>query len=159
MTIDTAQSAITWNDAAQTPAQVNWHGLSKIYAFIEYPVSVVTQGADIVLDFDIGRSFQYRYYGTNAFDFMPNLRAINSAAAGAIAGTVTQNPAGTTSPVPNAQVYVYTDSIESNLEATGRSDQAGHYKVGFLPPGSYFVKIEERSEERRVGKECRSRWS
>src|SRR5256886_4331762 len=36
MTIDTAQSAITWNDAAQTPAQVNWHGLSKIYAFIEY---------------------------------------------------------------------------------------------------------------------------
>src|SRR5256714_109362 len=45
MTIDTTQSAITWNDAAQTPAQVNWHGLSKIYAFIEYPVSVATQGA------------------------------------------------------------------------------------------------------------------
>jgi len=143
MTIDTSLSSITWNDAAQHAAQVNWHGFSAVYAFVEYPVNVATQGADIVLDFDIGRSFQYRYYGTNAFDFMPNLRAINSAAAGAIAGTVTQNPAGTTSPVPNAQVYVYTDSIESNLEATGRSDQAGHYKVGFLPPGSYFVKIEE----------------
>src|SRR5207244_1948545 len=36
-----------------------------------------------------------------------------------------------------------TDSIGYNLEATGRSDQAGHYKVGFLPPGSYLVKIEE----------------
>src|SRR5256885_1813805 len=95
MTIDTTHSTIPWNDAAQTPAQVNWHGLSKIYAFIEYPVSVATQGADIVLDFDIGRRFQYRYYGTNAFDFTPNLRAINSAAAGAIAGTVTQGSAGT----------------------------------------------------------------
>jgi len=147
MTIDTAQSAITWNDAAQTPAQVNWHGLSKIYAFIEYPVSVVTQGADIVLDFDIGRSFQYRYYGTNAFDFMPNLRAINSAAAGAIAGTVTQGSGGT-SAVANAQVSVFApypgqpDSL-GYLEATGRSDSSGRYHVGFLPPGRYFVRIEE----------------
>src|SRR5207253_1788873 len=34
------------------------------------------------------------------------------------------------------------DSI-GYLEATGRSDQAGQYRVGFLPPGRYFVKIEE----------------
>src|SRR5205814_4981732 len=73
----------------------------------------------------------------------PILRAINSAAVGAIAGTVTQDSGGTTSPVPNAQVFLYTDSIGYNLEATGRSDQAGYYKVGFLPPGSYLVKIEE----------------
>src|SRR5205823_479982 len=47
MTIDTTQSLITWNDSAQTPAQVNWHGWSTIYAFVEYPVSVATQGADV----------------------------------------------------------------------------------------------------------------
>src|SRR5207248_9191205 len=149
MTIDTTQSLITWNDSAQTPAQVNWHGWSTIYAFVEYPVSVATQGADVVLDFDVGRSLRYKYYGKNEFDFTPNLRAVDAAAAGAIAGTVTQSSQGTTSPVPNAQVSVYTpypgqpDSMSDNLEATGRSDQAGHYKLGFLPPGRYFVRIEE----------------
>src|SRR5438105_4714563 len=149
MTIDTTQSAITWNDAAQHAAPVNWHGSSTIYAFVEYPVSVASQGADIVLDFDVGRSFLYNFSDSNnAFDFNPVLRAINSAAAGAMAGTVTQDSGGTTRPVPNAQVFVYApypgqpDSIGS-LEATGRSDQAGHYKVGFLPPGRYFVRIEE----------------
>ena len=149
MTLDTSLSSITWNDAAQHPAQVRWHGSSRIYAFVEYPVNVPSQGADIVLDFDVGRSFLFNFDGTYAFDFTPQLRAINSAAAGAIAGTVTQESGGTTSPVPNAQVFVYApypgqpDSIASNPEATGRSDQAGHYKVGFLPPGRYFVKIEE----------------
>jgi uncharacterized protein YjdB len=148
MTIDSSLSSITWNDAAQHPARVNWHGWSSIYASIEYPVNVATQGGDVVLDFDVGRSFQYNYYGTNEFDFTPNLRAINSAAAGAIAGRVTQDSGGTQIPVPNAQVSVFAtypgqpDSI-GYLEATGRSDQAGHYKVGFLPPGSYFVRIEE----------------
>jgi hypothetical protein len=148
MTIDTSLSSITWNDAAQHPAQVHWHGWSTIYASVEYPVNVATQGADIVLDFDVGRSFQYNYYGTNEFDFTPNLRAINSAAAGAIAGRVTQDSGGTQIPVPNAQVSVFAtypgqpDSI-GYLEATGRSDQAGHYHVGFLPPGRYFVKIEQ----------------
>ena len=144
MTIDTSLSSITWNDAAQTPAHVNWYGRSSIYASVEYPVDVPTEGADIVLDFDVGRSFLYNFSSNNnAFDFNPILRAINSAAVGAIAGTVTQDSGGATIPVPNAQVSVYTDSIGYNLEATGRSDQAGHYKVGFLPPGSYLVKIQE----------------
>ncbi len=148
MTIDTSLSSITWNDAAQHPAQVHWHGWSTIYAFVEYPVNVATQGADIVLDFDVGRSFLFNFDGSYAFDFTPQLRAINSAAAGAIAGTVTESSGGTSSPVPNAQVCVFApypgqpDSI-GYLVATGRSDQAGHYQVGFLPPGRYFVKIEE----------------
>ena len=148
MTIDTSLSSITWNDAAQHAAQVNWHGWSTIYAVVEYPVNVATQGADIVLDFDVGRSFLFNFNGNYVFDFTPELRAINSAAAGAIAGTVTQGSGGTTSPVPNAQVSVFApspgqpDSI-GYLEATGRSDSAGRYQVGFLPPGRYFVKIEQ----------------
>src|SRR5437879_12088121 len=40
MTLDTSLSSITWNDAAQHPAQVRWHGSSRIYAFVEYPVHV-----------------------------------------------------------------------------------------------------------------------
>src|SRR5205085_5841567 len=105
MTIDTSLSSITWNDAAQTPAQVNWHGWSTISAFVEYPVNVPTQGADIVLDFDVGRSFQFNFYNSNnEFDFTPQLRAINSAAAGAIAGVVTQGANGTTRPASTAPV-------------------------------------------------------
>ncbi|HEV2750774.1 MAG TPA: DUF4382 domain-containing protein [Gemmatimonadales bacterium] len=148
MTIDTSQSSIRWNDTALQQANVNWHGWSAIYAVVEYPVNVAAQGADIVLDLDVGRSFPFNFYGNYEFDFTPQLRAINSAAAGAIAGTVTQGSGGATSPVPNAQVSVFApspgqpDSI-GYLEATGRSDQAGHYKVGFLPPNRYFVKIEQ----------------
>src|SRR5438045_8896766 len=149
MTIDTSQSSITWNDAAQHPAQVNWHGFSTVYAFVEYPVSVATQRTEVVLDFDIGRSFRYNYYGTNEFDFFPALRAIDAAAAGAIAGVVTGSVNGTTQPVPNAQVSVFVtypvrpDSSITYLEATGRSDPSGRYKVAFLPPGTYSVEIKE----------------
>jgi hypothetical protein len=146
MTIDTNRSAITWSGGGQ--AHVNWHNWTTIYASIDYPVSVATPGADIVLDFDVGRSFLYNFSGANEFDFTPNLRAVNSAAAGAIAGVVTQTSGGTTSPVPNAQVSVFgpqpgrADSI-GYLVATGRSDPSGQYRVAFLPPGSYFVRIEE----------------
>jgi len=145
MTIDTNRSSIIWNSAGQAP--VNWHAQSAIYTFVDYPVSGPTQG-DIVVDFDLGQSFQYNYYGRNEFDFTPHLRAINSAAAGAIAGTVTQSYGGTTGPVRNAQVSVfvpYPGQPDSAwyLEATGRSDPAGHYKVAFLRPGSYVVRIEE----------------
>src|SRR5213595_2752767 len=149
MTIDTSLSSITWNDAAQHPAPVNWHGWSTVYAFVEYPVSVATQRTEVVLDFDIGRSFLYNYYGTNEFDFFPPLRAIDAAAAGAIAGVVTGSVNGTTQPVPNAQVSVFVtypvrpDSSITYLEATGRSDPSGHYKVAFLPPGTYSVEIKE----------------
>lgn len=148
MTIDTSQSSIRWNDSALHAAVVNWHGRSAIYAFVEYPVNVPTEGADIVIDFDVGQSFLFDYYGTSEFDFTPRLRAINAAGAGAIAGTVTTNAGGTTSAVPNVQVAVYVpsptqpDSI-GYLEATGRSDAAGHYRVAFLPPGKYIVTFRE----------------
>ena len=39
----------------------------------------------------------------------------------------------------------------------GRNDTAKVSKVGTVRPTEKF--IVERSEERRVGKECRSRWS
>jgi hypothetical protein len=146
MTIDTSQSSIVWSSTSRAP--VNWHAQAAVYAFVDYPVGGPTQGGDIVVDFDVGQSFLYNYYGTNEFDFTPHLRAINAAAAGAIAGSVTQPSGGSTGPVPNAQVSVFVpypgrpDSAWY-LEATGRSNSAGHYKVAFLRPGGYLVRIEE----------------
>ena len=38
-------------------------------------------------------------------------------------------------------------------------DRGGDLMLGTQPGGRYVAQIEIRSEERRVGKECRSRWS
>src|SRR5437867_3792432 len=146
VTIDTSLSSIVWNSTGE--AHVNWYGHSVVYAFVEYPVNIPSEGADIIIDFDVGRSFLFDFYGTNEFDFNPQLRGINSAAAGAIAGTVTSNSGGMTWRVRNAQVSVlvpYPGKPDSTwyLETTGRSDDTGHYQVAFLPPGTYIVRIEE----------------
>src|SRR5258706_8987510 len=46
---------------------------------------------------------------------------------------------------------------EPALAAVGQLDKAGHV---FLPGGFVAARVvRRRSEERRVGKECRSRWS
>ena len=37
--------------------------------------------------------------------------------------------------------------------------KAGNYFVSNYPPFSFWGEEDARSEERRVGKECRSRWS
>ena len=60
MTIDTSLSSIIFNSGAK--ATVDWRNHSgtnemPIYAFVQYPVNVPTEGAEIVLDFDLGRSF------------------------------------------------------------------------------------------------------
>src|SRR5437016_8375423 len=115
ITLDTNQSSIVWNSAGQAP--VNWHNQSVIYAFVDYPAGGPTQGGDIVIDFDVGQSFLYNYFGTNQFDFTPHLRVINAAAAGSIAGAVTQQSGGATSPVANAQVSV-------SVPYPGRPDSA-----------------------------------
>ena len=90
MTIDTSQSSIMWNNGSK--AAVNWQNWSgsneePLYAIVDYPVDVPSDGAEIVIDFDVGRSFLYNFRGTNEFILAPQLRAINSAATGAIAGT------------------------------------------------------------------------
>src|SRR5690242_21091903 len=65
-----------------------------------------------------------------------------------------------------------SDVCSSDL---GVSTTSGSFRVPALPPGTYGVEVQapgfqtwtqtevilepNRSEERRVGKECRSRWS
>ena len=50
--------------------------------------------------------------------------------------------------------YYYTDGKWSEMEVTGDEYIKMHMSASCLHYG-----IELRSEERRVGKECRSRWS
>ncbi len=148
MTIDTSLSSIR-SLAGRIP--VNWNNYSgsnemPLYASVEYPVDVSSDGAEIVIDFDLGRSFLWDLYGTREFTLFPWLRAISTAATGAIAGTVTTDYSGPVEPVPNASVTVCSRSpcdsqSAANVVASGRSDNAGHYKVAFVRAGTYTVQI------------------
>jgi hypothetical protein len=149
MTIDTSRSSIR-SGGGQIP--VNWNNYSgsnemPLYAAVDYPVNVPSDGAEIVIDFDVARSFQWALYGTGEFTLFPWLRAISSAATGSIAGTVTTAYNGPVEPVPNASVTVCSRSpcdsqSSANVVASGRSDQVGHYKVAFVRAGTYLVRIE-----------------
>src|ERR1044072_5628739 len=46
-----------------------------------------------------------------------------------------------------------------NISIGGGSVLSGSYNSINWSSGVFFLKTETRSEERRVGKECRSRWS
>lgn len=149
MTIDTSLSSIQ-GPAGKIP--VNWNNYSgsnemPLYAVVEYPVNVPPDGAEIVVDFDLARSFQWALYGTAEFTLFPWLRALSTAATGTIAGTVTTDYTGQVEPVANATVTVCARSPcdsqgAANVVATGRSDTAGHYAVGFVRAGTYIVRIE-----------------
>src|SRR2546426_797770 len=149
MTIDTSLSSIGWGCC--NTALVNWQNHSgssemQLYAFVEHPFDVPPEGANIVIDFDVGRSFLYAFYGNQDFTFMPSLRAINSAAAGAIAGKVTSGDTASPGPIKNAAITVCFSgdfaSCDQAIVATGRSDDTGYYRVAFLNAGSYTVRID-----------------
>ncbi|HZH80766.1 MAG TPA: DUF4382 domain-containing protein, partial [Gemmatimonadales bacterium] len=81
MVIRADLSAILRSDGSS--AQIQWPspgtGEITLYALVEQPLAVSSSGAVIVIDFDLGRSFLYNYYGTKEFTLVPWLRAVNSA--------------------------------------------------------------------------------
>ena len=158
MVINTDSSNVIMNDGRE--ASVHWpvSGELTLNALVESPVSVPDAGADIVIDFDVGRSF---YPGNPFTDQLPGavlpgdefifiswIRAVNRAATGAIAGTVVgdRNGDGTLEPIPNAAIAIYHHNDTSlalyGASATGRTDANGQYKVAFLHPGTYTIQVD-----------------
>ncbi len=158
MVIDTDSSSVIMNDGRE--ASVHWpvSGELTLNALVESPVSMPDAGADIVIDFDVGRSF---YPGNPFTDYLPGallpsdefifiswIRAVNRAATGAIAGTVLGdgNGDGSLEPIPNAAITIYHHNDTSfalyGASATGRTDANGQYKVAFLHPGTYTVQVD-----------------
>jgi hypothetical protein len=146
MTIDVDNSSIKYLDGSD--AVVHWPGTGQgeltLYALVEEPLAVSPAGTEIVIDFDVGRSFLYRQFGNRDFVFQTWLRAVNVAATGAIEGNVTRGDGSVPQPVQNANVTVYDgESFSPYVVATGRTDAQGHYKIAFLRAGTYFVIFEE----------------
>ena len=148
--INADSSSILWS--GNVPAVVDWQEWNgpevPLYALVESPVTVPQAGADIVIDFDVGRSFLFDYFGTKQFVLIPWLRAVNAAATGALEGVVTSNLYGSTQPLQNVNVTVYQgDSLQSLATwapvATGHTDAQGHYRIAYLRPATYVVRFEE----------------
>ncbi|MGH7751269.1 MAG: DUF4382 domain-containing protein [Gemmatimonadales bacterium] len=137
-------------------AEVNWQrtGEQDLYALVEEPLVVPAGGAQIVIDFDVGRSFYYEgttIEGNPRFTFFYVLRAVNSAVTGSLTGTVLADT-GTGTPVPmvDANVTVFSGNPDFGVEtwwvaATGHTDGTGHYRIGYLREGTYHVRVEPRT--------------
>ena len=151
--IDVDSSAIRYKGGSQ--AVVRWHGSGRqaLHAFVEAAMAVPDSGADIVLDFDVGRSFPYDSLGDGAFDFFPFIRAVNEDATGSISGTVSSDTsAGPAGPVANATVSVYGGGPGNwDVRSTGTTDAAGHYKLAYLLPGNYIVGVEPQAPSNLAG--------
>jgi hypothetical protein len=139
-----------------SPATVHWpiSGDLSLYALVEQPLAVTGAGAQIVLDFDVGRTFLDDDAG--GFYFSPVIRAVNEAATGSITGTVTTTSIeGDTIPFVNAAVTVSRQvgtQLSTNVPlGTGHSDAQGHYTVAYLPAGSYVVAGVDPAFPQRVG--------
>jgi uncharacterized protein DUF4382/carboxypeptidase family protein len=141
-----AGPGIDWRTTVQAPV---------LYAQVEEPMAVDEQGQDIVIDFDVGRSFQYD--GAGRFTFVPWLRAITRAGSGAVSGLVRRLDTG--APIANAAVSL-TVASDTALAlyvpiATSRTGSDGRFVASFLRPGRYDIVVTDPgsgrdSEARRV---------
>lgn len=142
MTIDVDSSSITRADG--TPQAVIWQatGRDVLNALVESPVSAPASGADIVIDFDLGRSFEFvgaDSSHTETLLFIPWIRAVNAAATGTIEGTVAD-----TSGAARNQVVVAERRFPNGGEwyysaATSHVASDGSYRLRYLAEGHYHV--------------------
>ncbi len=143
--IDVDQSHITLNDGSD--ATVDWQrtGEVALHALVEDPLEVPVEGALIVIDFDVGRSFLPLGDG---FVFIPWIRAVNEAATGSIAGTVrgSDGPGAPLLPVSTASVSIYRNATVAYSGAapiaTGRTDESGRFLIPFVTGGQYSVHVD-----------------
>jgi hypothetical protein len=143
MVINTSRSSIVRTTGAL--ANVQWPVADELtlHALVEQPLFVGSGGAQIVIDFDVGRSFIED--GNGGFIFLPVIRAVNAAATGAIRGSVTiSTPSLILWSLENLPIEVYRVDPQSlsplgYLAATGRTDGQGRYVIPYLLSGTYRV--------------------
>lgn len=145
LVIDTDRSDIILQDGSEASVQWGGHGEQALHALVEVPFWLLTGpiDSDIVIDFDVGRSFQYF---DNRFVFIPWIRAVIEAATGTLTGTVRGTPGEVEvlKPVPGAIITVYDGDPAYRstwwVVATARSDGDGNFSVHYLSGGDYIVE-------------------
>ncbi|HEX2217217.1 MAG TPA: DUF4382 domain-containing protein [Gemmatimonadales bacterium] len=145
VTFDPARSSMTDVDGGHPP--INWQSKGEtptLFALVEEPMAIDENGEDIVIDFDVGRSF-LPDDTSGGFLFIPWLRAITRTGSGSIEGDLVH--AGTDDPIALAAVSVHyafdSTGALGPLMATSRTSESGAFKASFLRPGRYTVVPED----------------
>jgi hypothetical protein len=84
----------------------------SLFGLVEEPMAIDENGEDIVIDFDVGRSF-LPDSGTNGFLFVPFLRAITRAGSGGIQGTLVNAETGDPIPLAAVSIHYAFDSVST----------------------------------------------
>jgi uncharacterized surface anchored protein len=147
MIIDTEQSSVTLNDNS-TP-EVKWPSAGKngIKIILDEPVVIGAGTTNMLIDFDVGRSFVLRGNSikNNGLLFKPVIHAVTQGSTGSISGSV-RGDSATGAAIAGATVEVLkagtalTDTNENNVVATTATDASGNYMLAFLEPGTYVVR-------------------
>ncbi|MDH3495355.1 MAG: DUF4382 domain-containing protein [Gemmatimonadota bacterium] len=144
MTVRGDSSTVVYADGSQ--ARVRWPAPDPftIRASVAAPVAIPPAGSVIVLDLDVTRSFTAAFEPLFDLTFIPQLRAVDAAVTGGLAGSVFGATAGgAPRPVAFATIRALRGRAPDPgaLRVTGRTDATGGYLVGFLPSGVYTVEI------------------
>lgn len=155
VTIDCDSSMVRYEDGET--ANVRWpHGGSvTVLAQVEAPISIAETGASLVIDFDVGQSFTAtRGDPLHDFVFTPVIRAVEAGGTGSLSGTIRGDNGGDGAPDPlhNALASLFRGDPSASPDtwskvALGHTDSGGYYKLGFLLPGTYLLRLETPSHE------------
>ena len=149
MAINTSRSSVVRRNGSLAPVQWPVADELMLHALVEQPLFVGSGGAQVVIDFDVGRSF-LPVAGTDSahtvsFIFIPVIRAVNAAATGEIRGSVSIDvPLLALWSLENIPIEVYREdamygSPLGYLAATGRTNGQGQYVIPYLLAGTYRV--------------------
>jgi hypothetical protein len=144
VTINTGLSHVVRLNGTDVMVQWPVQGELALYAYVENALEVPAGGAQIVIDFDVNRTFVDN--GSGGLWFIPWIRAVNSAETGSVAGTV-KGPSIEGDPVPVAGAYVMAitspgPGAMGAITASTRTDADGHYVIGYLREGDYSITVQ-----------------
>jgi hypothetical protein len=147
MIINTDSSSVTLND--NTKPSIKWPSAGKngIKIILHEPFDVTTDATNLLIDFDVGRSFVMRgnSISQNGLLFKPVIHAVATQAAGTISGSVRADSANGTR-MAGATVEVLkagtalTDTASANIVSSGVTDANGNFTLAFIPAGTYVVR-------------------
>jgi hypothetical protein len=147
LVIDADKSSITMNDNSKPDIKWPSAGKNGIKIILDKPFDVTTGTTNLLIDFDVGRSFVVRgnSISQNGLLFKPVIHATTQQSTGAISGTVRGDNA--TGPViAGATVEVLKagttlgDTNPNNIVRTAVTDANGNFTLAFVPPGTYVVR-------------------
>ena len=147
MNIDTDQSSITLNDNSKP--NIKWPGSGKngIKIILDKPFEVTNGTTNLLVDFDVGRSFVMRgnSISQNGLLFKPVIHATTQQNTGTITGSVRADNASGAG-IAGATVEVLKagtpldDTNDNKVVRTAVTDGSGNFTLAFVQPGTYVVR-------------------